>query len=111
MRQISMEMFYDYMDDPSSQPDWRVLDVRHTKQATPLVEHFGEALWASLPYDEIRERYAELPADKMLIIFCNAGSRSFEIQVFLDSVGRRNSLVLPGGFNVIKRMGAGWLPD
>jgi len=111
MRQISMEMFYNYMDDPSSQPDWLVLDVRHTKQATPLVEHFGESLWASLPYDEIRQRYEELPTDKMLIIFCNAGSRSFEIQVFLDFVGRKNSLVLPGGFNVIKRMGADWLPE
>lgn len=111
MRQISMEMFYNYMDDPSSQPGWLVLDVRHTKQAAPLVEHFGESLWASLPYDEIRQRYEELPTDKMLIIFCNAGSRSFEIQVFLDFVGRKNSLVLPGGFNVIRRMGAGWLPD
>ena len=111
MRQISMEMFYSYMADPSSQPDWLVLDVRHTKQAAPLVAHFGESLWASLPYDEIRQRYEELPTDKMLIIFCNAGSRSFEIQVFLDFVGRKNSLVLPGGFNVIRRMGADWLPD
>ncbi|MBW1637091.1 MAG: FAD-dependent oxidoreductase, partial [Deltaproteobacteria bacterium] len=76
MRQVSMEDFYRYMDDPASQPDWLVLDVRHTQQATPLVEHFGEALWMSLPYDEMRERFAELPTDKTLIIFCNAGSRS-----------------------------------
>ena len=63
-----------------------------------------------MPYDEIRERYKELPTDKTLIIFCNAGSRSFEVQVFLDYVGCKNSLVLPGGYNVIRRMGAGWLP-
>ena len=110
MRQVSMEDFFRYMDDPQSQPNWLVLDVRHRQQATPLVDHFGESLWISLPYDEIRERYEELPTDKTLIIFCNAGSRSFEIQVFLDYHGRGNNLVLPGGYNVIRRMGAGWLP-
>ena len=97
MRQVSMEAFFRYMDDPASQPDWLVLDVRHIQQATPLVEHFGEGLWMSLPYDEIRERYGELPTDKTLIIFCNAGSRSFEIQVFLDFHDRKNSLFCPAG--------------
>ena len=63
-----------------------------------------------LPYDEIRDRFTELPSDKVLIVFCNAGSRSYEIQVFLDHVGFGNKMVLPGGFNVIKRMGADWLP-
>jgi len=110
MRQISMESFYEYMTDPETHPDWVVLDVRHTKQATPLVDHFGESRWLSLPYDVIRERYEELPTDKTLIIFCNAGSRSFEIQVFLDFKGLNNNLVLPGGANVIRRMGADWLP-
>ncbi len=110
MRQISMKMFCSYMEDPASQPDWLVLDVRHTREAVPLVDHFGKSWWISLPYDEIRARYEELPTDKTLIIFCNAGSRSFEIQVFLDFVGRRNSLVLPGGINVIRRMGVDWLP-
>jgi len=64
----------------------------------------------SLPYDQVHDRYSELPLDKMLIIFCNAGSRSYEIQVFLDFVGLKNNTVLPGGFNVIRRMGPEWLP-
>ncbi len=110
MRQISMQEFYSWMADPSSHPDWQVLDVRHEKQAGPFVEHFGASLWSSLPYDQVRDRYSELPTDKKLIIFCNAGSRSFEIQVFLDYIGVKNSTVLPGGFNVIRRMGADWLP-
>ena len=63
-----------------------------------------------MPDDQIRERYDELPKDKTLIIFCNAGSRSYEIQIFLDSVGVTNNLVLSGGFNVIKRIGADWTP-
>jgi NADPH-dependent 2,4-dienoyl-CoA reductase/sulfur reductase-like enzyme/rhodanese-related sulfurtransferase len=110
MRQISIEDFYSWMSDPSSNPDWQVLDVRHEKQATPFVEQFGPSLWNSLPYDQVRDRYLELPKDKTLIVFCNAGSRSFEIQLFLDYVGVENSLVFPGGFNVLKRMGADWLP-
>jgi len=110
MRQISIEKFYSWMSDPSSNSDWQVLDVRHEKQATPFVEQFGNSLWTSLPYDQVRDRYLELPTDKQFIIFCNAGSRSFEIQVFLDYVGIKNSIVLPGGFNVLKRMGADWLP-
>ncbi len=109
MRQISMEEFYRWMENPSLHPDWLVLDVRHEQQSEPLVEQFGKELWLPLPQDQMYDRYTELPKDKMLILFCNAGSRAFEIQVFLDYSGYRNSAVLPGGFNVIKRMGASWL--
>lgn len=110
MRQLNMEEFYAWMEKPESRPDWIVLDVRHPKQAAPFVERFGGDFWLSLPYDEIRDRYKELPTDKTMVIFCNAGSRSFEIQVVLDYVGLKNNIVLPGGFNVIRRMGAEWLP-
>ncbi|MGB3211879.1 MAG: FAD-dependent oxidoreductase [Desulforhopalus sp.] len=110
MRQLSMEDFYGWMADPSSHPDWQVLDVRHEKQAAPFVERFGLGLWNSLPYEQVRDRFSELPMDKTFIIFCNAGSRSFEVQVFLDYVGLNNNLVLPGGFNVMRRIGADWLP-
>jgi rhodanese-related sulfurtransferase len=98
------------MANPSLHPDWQVVDVRHPKQAAPFVERFGEALWSSLPYEQVRDRYRELPTDKTLIVFCNAGSRSFEVQVYLDFVGLKHNLVLPGGFNVIRRIGADWLP-
>lgn len=109
MRQISMKEFYRWMEEPSLHPEWLVLDVRHEQQAQPLVEQFGKDLWLSLPQDQVHDRYLELPTDKMLVLFCNAGSRSFEIQVFLDHVGLHNTTVLPGGFNTIKRMGASWL--
>jgi rhodanese-related sulfurtransferase len=105
-----MEVFYAWMEELGSRPDWVVLDVRHPQQASPFVEKFGKELWLTIPDDQIRTRYRELPQDKNLIIFCNAGSRSYEVQVFLDSVGMKNNLVLSGGFNVIKRIGAGWLP-
>lgn len=110
MRQITMEDFFSWMADYSIHPDWQVLDVRHPKQADQMVAALGEDIWGSMPYEQIRDRYEALPDDKTMIIFCNAGSRSYEIQVFLDSVGKSNTLVLPGGFNVIRRIGAEWLP-
>ncbi|SDP66403.1 FAD-dependent oxidoreductase [Desulforhopalus singaporensis] len=110
MRQLSLEQFYAWMESPATNPERVVLDVRHPNQAEPFVEAFGADFWLSLPYDEVRDRFAELPRDKELVIFCNAGSRSFEVQVFLDHVGYGNNIVLPGGFNVIRRMGADWLP-
>ena len=110
MRQMTIEEFFLFMDDQSRHPEWTVLDVRHVKQAEPFVERFGASRWLSLPYDEVRDRYTELPKDRTLAIFCNAGSRSYEVQVFLDSVGMTNTIVVPGGFNVIRRMGPEWLP-
>ncbi len=111
MRQISIEDFYVWMQDRINDKNWIVLDVRHEKEATPYIEKFGSSFWQSLPYDQVRRRYAELPSDKTIVIFCNAGSRSFETQVFLEHVGFSNTLVLPGGYNVIKRIGADWLPE
>jgi len=110
LRAISMEAFCSWMENLSEHPDWVVLDVRHPKQVEPFSEKFGKDVWIGVPDDQIRERYQELPKDKHLVIFCNAGSRSYEVQVFLDSVGVKNNTVLSGGYNVIKRIGADWLP-
>jgi rhodanese-related sulfurtransferase len=110
LRSISMEVFDSWMATPENHPDWIVLDVRHPQQVEPFTEKFGKDLWMGIPDDQIRARYQELPKDKNLVIFCNAGSRSYEVQVFLDSVGMKNNVVLSGGYNVIKRMGAAWLP-
>ncbi len=110
MRQLDVEEFNTFINNPESQKDWVVLDVRHIKEVTPFKEKFGASLWLSLDYDHIRRRYNELPKDKTMIIFCNAGSRSFEVQVALDAVGLTNTLVFPGGANLLRRMGADWLP-
>jgi rhodanese-related sulfurtransferase len=106
MRQIDIQSFLAWLADPSTRPDWVALDVRHPKQAQPNVEKFGAALWLSLPYDKVRSGYQDLPADKTMIIVCNAGSRSYESQIALDAAGLRNTLVLPGGYNLIKRIDA-----
>ncbi|MGL1933013.1 MAG: FAD-dependent oxidoreductase [Desulfotalea sp.] len=110
LRQMLLEPFYNLIENIEKQENIVIMDVRHPKQAAPFVEKFGDK-WLSLPYEQVRGRYDELPKDKTLLIFCNAGSRSFEIQIFLDSVGYGDNIVLAGGFNFIKRIGATWIPE
>lgn len=110
MRQMLLEPFYNLIENIDDQDNVVIVDVRHPKQSQPFIDKFG-AKWFALPYEQVRERYKELPTDKTLVLFCNAGSRSFEIQTFLDSVGYSDNIVLAGGFNYIKRIGASWTPD
>jgi len=112
LRTISIEDYLAWMTaSPSSRPDWVTLDIRHPKEAAEFVNVFSEDLWKAIPYVEIRARYSELPDDKTLVIICDAGTRSSEVQIFLDSVGRTNNLVLGGGFNAIRRIGPDWWPS
>ncbi len=110
LRKISVSSFLRWMEDFAVQPDWVALDVRHPQEVGPFVEKFGEDRWLGIPYNEVRARYRELPADKTMIVLCDAGTRSFEVQSFLESVGMGKSLVLSGGFNVLRKIGVDWYP-
>jgi NADPH-dependent 2,4-dienoyl-CoA reductase/sulfur reductase-like enzyme/rhodanese-related sulfurtransferase len=110
MRSVSMQRFYAWMDDPSLEPDWAVLDIRHLSEAEPFVKKFGADKWIALPYDKVRSQYEELPKEKTLIVFCGSGNRAYDVQVFLDHLGQYQNLVLGGGIKAIRWMGADWLP-
>jgi NADPH-dependent 2,4-dienoyl-CoA reductase/sulfur reductase-like enzyme/rhodanese-related sulfurtransferase len=111
LRKLSVASFLQWMTDFAMQPDWVALDIRHPKEVGPFVKKFGGKRWLGIPYNEVRARYHELPSDKIMIVLCDAGTRSFEIQSFLDSVGLKNSLVLSGGFNVVRKIGVDWYPE
>ncbi len=110
MRTVSIEEFLVWMDDMSAVEEWLVLDVRHPMEAASYVEKYGD-IWKAVRYEEFRQRAEkeldDVAADKQFIIICNAGTRSFEVQLFLDSMDR-DSLVLEGGFNAIRRVGPDW---
>lgn len=110
LRKVDMDKFFGWIEDMDSEPDWIALDIRHPQEAGAFVEKFGADRWLAIPYNEIRARHAEIPEDKKMIILCDAGTRSFEVQVFLDHIGKKDNLVLSGGFNVIRRIGVDWLP-
>ncbi|MFC1513073.1 FAD-dependent oxidoreductase [Thermodesulfobacteriota bacterium] len=110
LRYVSVEDFLAWMDDFADRQDWLALDIRHPKETEPFVKKYNEK-WISIPYIDIRNRYQELPKDKTMLIICDAGTRSYEIQTFLDSVDYKNTLVLGGGFNIIRRLGVNWWPQ
>ncbi len=107
LRTVSTEEFVAWMDGQAEHPDWMAVDLRHPKEAEPWAEAYPHR-WMAMVYDKVRGNYQDLPRDKTLILICNAGTRSYEIQVFLRSQGIENTLVLPGGLNVIRRLGVSW---
>lgn len=111
LRKLDMDRFLAWMEDFSLEPDWMALDIRHPLESGPFVEKFGDKRWLAIPYVEVRERFAEIPEDKTMIILCDAGTRSYEVQIFLDHIGKNNTIVVSGGFNVIRRLGIDWYPQ
>ncbi|MDI6726042.1 MAG: FAD-dependent oxidoreductase [Smithellaceae bacterium] len=101
--------FVDWMEGRLVKEDWVVLDLRHPKEAAPFLQAFPDR-WLAMPYDRVRAEYQGLPADKTFILMCNAGTRSYEVQCFLDSVGMTRSLAPMGAANVLRRLGLAWWP-
>jgi len=110
LRKVDLSRFLAWMEDFDREPDWVALDIRHPQEAGAYVAKFGRERWLAIPYNEVRQRYQEVPAGKTMVILCDAGTRSYEVQVMLEAAGKKNSLVLSGGFNVIRRVGVDWLP-
>jgi NADPH-dependent 2,4-dienoyl-CoA reductase/sulfur reductase-like enzyme/rhodanese-related sulfurtransferase len=111
MTTIEVEEFNAWMAGDIERPDYVAIDLRHPKEAEVFTKAFPADKWQALVYDRVRSEYERLPGDKTLILICNAGTRSFEIQLALRAVGMDNTLVLPGGLNVIRRMGVSWWPE
>ncbi len=110
LRQVRLRRFLAWMEDFSLEPDWLVLDIRNPKESALFAEKIGTDKWLTIPYEEVRSRYDELPVDKMIIIVCNSGHRTYDIQVFLDQIGRNDTMIIGGGLSVIRRLGVDWLP-
>jgi len=109
LRRVDLGRFLAWVEDMTIEPEWTVLDLRHPLEAAPYVEKYGSDRWLALQYEQIRARHDELPIGKTFIILCNAGTRSYEVQVFLDHLKKSDSMVLCGGLNVISRLGVDWL--
>lgn len=109
-RSIPLISFLEWIDNPDSHPQRVIVDVRSVFDSRNEVKRFGD-LWIPLPYPEMRARYKELPADRELILVCGAGTRSYEVQSFLDSVGITRSLVLEGSLMALRPMGIQWLSN
>jgi len=79
------------------------VDVRAAAQGEPLMEKYGPH-WLNIPNNQLRERIDELPADREIVLVCNAGSRSYDAMCILQN-SNRNTFNLQGGIGGLKRAG------
>jgi NADPH-dependent 2,4-dienoyl-CoA reductase/sulfur reductase-like enzyme len=86
------------------------LDVRGASNAAPYVDLFGDR-WLNLPQETLKDRFAEIPADKRLLVVCNSGVRSYEALRQLETAGLCNAVNLQGGIAALKKSGALDLKD
>lgn len=84
--------------------DFLVLDCRGLANAESFLEKYPD-VWKNIPQDELRARMAEVPADKRIILVCNAGSRSYEAQITLENAGITGTLNIQGGVAAIRKTG------
>ena len=81
------------------------IDARVDRDAAPTVAKLGPCL-LNIPQDKIIERQNEVPADKPVVLICNTGLRSFEAQLELAAIGRKDNVRnVPGGWSSVKKMG------
>lgn len=87
-----------------SRQDFHVLDCRGLANAQPFLEKYPD-VWRHIPQDELQARLNEVPKDKRLILFCNAGGRSYEAQITMEQAGIAGTLNLQGGVAALRKYG------
>ncbi|MBU4192332.1 MAG: FAD-dependent oxidoreductase, partial [Proteobacteria bacterium] len=61
--------------------------------------------WHNIPQGKLRERLAEVPRDRPVVLVCNTGARSYEAQIILDEQGFGNVVNVQGGMAAIRKYG------
>ena len=77
-----------------------VVDIRGEREAEALLAKYGDR-WLNIPQNVLRTRYIEIPPDEPFFLLCDTGSRSYEAQVFLSSLGIEDSRHIQGGYAMI----------
>ena len=80
------------------------LDVRSEANAAPLVARFGDR-WINIPQETLKDRMADVPSDRNLIVVCNSGARSYEALLQLERAGFCDVVNLQGGIAALKKSG------
>jgi rhodanese-related sulfurtransferase len=58
--------------------------------------------WLNIPLEQVPARVAEVPRDKPVYVYCNTGTRSYEVQRYLNTQGLDNVLGVQGSYAVLK---------
>ena len=82
------------------------LDCREEPDARQLLQCLGEERWHNIPQGSIKERCAEIPRDKQVVVVCNTGARSYEALVTLQDAGFQNVVSIQGGMTALTNYGS-----
>ncbi|MEN6587817.1 MAG: rhodanese-like domain-containing protein [Sulfuricella sp.] len=84
--------------------DWKKIYVIDTRDADQFNKaHIPGAV--NIDWRQVLGRRAELPGDKMVLVYCNAGTLSAQAGLALRVAGMDNVRILQGGFNEWKAKG------
>lgn len=78
--------------------DWKKIYVIDTRDADQYQkDHIPGAV--NIDWRQLLSRRAELPGDRMVLVYCNAGTLSAQAGLALRVAGMDNVRILQGGFN------------
>ena len=80
------------------------LDVRAHEEVETLgfgLKHHGNITVVHIPLDELPDRLAEIPRDKVVGVFCSGMVRSAIAYTFLRSKGFSNVRIVEGGYEAM----------
>ena len=84
--------------------DWKNVYVIDTRDADQYQKaHIPGAV--NIDWRQVLGRRAELPGDRMVLVYCNAGTLSAQAGLALRLAGMDNVRILQGGFNEWKAKG------
>lgn len=84
--------------------DWKKIHVIDTRDADQYNKaHIPGAI--NIDWRQVLGRRAELPTDKMVLVYCNAGTLSAQAGLALRVAGMDNVRILQGGFSEWKAKG------
>jgi rhodanese-related sulfurtransferase len=84
--------------------DWKNVYVIDTRDADQYKKaHIPGAV--NIDWRQVLGRRAELPEDRMVLVYCNSGTLSAQAGLALRVAGMENVRILQGGFNEWKAKG------
>ncbi|MBU1689204.1 MAG: rhodanese-like domain-containing protein [Gammaproteobacteria bacterium] len=84
--------------------DWKNVTIIDTRDADQYQKaHIPGAI--NIDWRQVLGRRAELPSDRMVLLYCNAGTLSAQAGLALRVAGMENVRILQGGFNEWKAKG------
>ncbi len=86
---IAPSEFKNLWDNHSSNNHF-IVDARPAHKEVLEMQEKYPSNWLSLPLEEFKARYNEVPKDKPLILLCSSGTRSYETVLKLKKLGYTN---------------------